>query len=137
MAHSVSRGLLVAAAVTIAVAAAPAGAGEDGGWPQHEMARPQPPLVAPAAQALPTPPPADALILFDGHGLDAWRSVKGGVAPWRADGDAFVIAPGTGDIETKAGFGDVQLHVEWSAPTLEAEVGSRSPAPARATTTSP
>src|SRR5215510_9827745 len=111
MAYSISRGLLVAAAVTIAGMAS-SRAAQDGGWRQHEMARPQPPLVAPAPQALPTPPPADAVILFDGRGLDAWRSVKGGAAPpWRIDGAAFVVAPGSGGIETKAGFGDVQLHV--------------------------
>src|SRR4051794_32526610 len=104
MARSISRGLQVAAAVTIAGAMAMPGAAQDGGWRQHEMARPQPPLVAPAPQALPTPPPGDAIILFDGHGLDAWRSVKGGDAAWRIEGDAFVVAPGSGAIETKAGF---------------------------------
>ena len=30
----------------------------------------------------------------------------------------MVVGPGTGDIQTKAVFGDVQLHVEWRDPQL-------------------
>ena len=30
----------------------------------------------------------------------------------------MVVAPGTGDIQTKDKFGDVQLHVEWCSPQL-------------------
>jgi hypothetical protein len=30
----------------------------------------------------------------------------------------MVVGPGTGDIQTKAVFGDVQLHVEWRDPKL-------------------
>lgn len=64
-------------------------------------------------------PPSDAIVLFDGRNLDAWKSASGDApARWRISGNELVIAPGTGDIQTRASFGDVQLHVEWLAPVL-------------------
>jgi hypothetical protein len=33
----------------------------------------------------------------------------------------LIVAPGTGDIQTRAAFGDVQLHVEWWDPELPAD----------------
>ena len=33
------------------------------------------------------------------------------------------IVPGTGEIQVKARFGDVQLHLEWAAPTPAVGVG--------------
>ena len=86
-------------------------------WRQHDMARPRPEVVAPPAQQLPAPAPGDAVILFNGSDLSRWESVNGGPAPWTVEGDAFVVKPGSGAIQTKDGFGDAQLHVEWSAPT--------------------
>jgi hypothetical protein len=96
------------------VAAAPALAQHD--WRQHDLTRPRPEVVTPSEQVLPAPVPADAVVLFGGGDLTAWESVNGGPAPWTVDGDTFVVAPGTGGIQTTQGFGDVQLHVEWSAP---------------------
>lgn len=72
---------------------------------------PVPAIVsAPAAQ-----PPSDAIVLFDGHGLNAWESDKnpGQPAPWRSDGEGMTFVEGSGDIRTKAAFGDVQLHLEF------------------------
>ncbi len=63
--------------------------------------------------------PSDAIILFDGTDLDQWVSAKdsNAVAPWKiVDNDHFEVVPGTGNIQTKMKFGDVQLHVEFSAP---------------------
>jgi hypothetical protein len=108
----VNRPLASLAAMVVATAAA-----AEPHWRQHDMARPRPEVVAPAEQGLPAPAPADAVVLFDGTDLSAWESVNGGPAEWRVDGDAFVVEPGTGAIQTAEGFGDVQLHVEWSAPT--------------------
>lgn len=86
-------------------------------WPQHSRERPLPQVVTPGAPALPVPPPADAIVLFDGKSLDNWEADKGGPAPWKlVGGGAMEVAPGTGGIHTKEGFGDVQLHVEWMAP---------------------
>ncbi len=107
------------------------------GWKQHDMSRPRPPVVTPAPQALPVPPPPDAVVLFDGTDLSAWEAHVGGPgawtlgndymevarhsgkpAPWKVGDGYFEVVPGTGDIRTKAAFGDVQLHVEWAAPAV-------------------
>ena len=42
-------------------------------------------------------------------------------ARWNVVNGEMVIAPGTGDIQTKESFGDVQLHVEWMRPALPAD----------------
>ena len=60
--------------------------------------------------------PSDATVLLNGRNLDAWESIKGGPAKWRLDGDTMVVTPGTGAIQTKASFGDVQLHLEFRTP---------------------
>lgn len=87
------------------------------GWKQHEVNRPQPPVVTPPPQSLPAPPPADAVVLFDGRDLSAWRSSRGGgPAEWTVANGHFVVAPGKGPIRTREAFGDVQLHVEWASP---------------------
>jgi hypothetical protein len=90
----------------------------DAGDPKAtEVWSPVPRKVTPGASA--GAPPSDAIVLFDGRNLDAWQSAKSGsAAQWRVDQGELVIAPGTGDIQTKAAFGDVQLHVEWSVPAL-------------------
>jgi hypothetical protein len=78
---------------------------------------PVPAKVKPGAA--PGAAPSDAVVLFDGTSLDAWKSAKtGGAAGWRIDNGEMVVGPGTGDIQTKDVFGDVQLHVEWRDPSL-------------------
>ncbi|MCA9083721.1 MAG: DUF1080 domain-containing protein [Planctomycetaceae bacterium] len=67
-----------------------------------------PPVVTPGATD--DAPPSDAIVLFDGKDMSAW---EGG--DWRVeDGVAY---SGKGNIQTKQSFGDIQLHIEWSAPT--------------------
>lgn len=85
-----------------------------------------------------TAPPSDALVLFDGTSLDNWHKPKhgyGGDMPsvietlkkraeeqeysepgWLLKDGAMIVQPGTGAIETKQAFGDVQLHIEWLSP---------------------
>jgi hypothetical protein len=63
----------------------------------------------------PGPPPADATILFDGVDLSKWESEKGGEARWTVK-DGVMTVNGTGTIQTRQGFGDCQLHVEWATP---------------------
>ena len=64
-------------------------------------------------------PPSDAVILFDGKNIDAWKTTRGeGAAQWSVVNGELVVKPGTGDIQTKEKFGDVQLHVEWTDPKL-------------------
>lgn len=87
-----------------------------GGWPQHSRARPAPPVVTPApyVQQL---PPRDAVVLFDGSSLDRWMMSDSSTAKWRVVDGAFEVVPGTGTLRTRDSFGDVQLHIEWMAPT--------------------
>ena len=61
--------------------------------------------------------PSDAIVLFDGKDLSAWENSKGEAAKWKVADGAITVAPGTGPIRTKQGFGSCQLHIEWSAPT--------------------
>ena len=56
-------------------------------------------------------PPSDATVLFDGKDLSQWN----GGEKWEIK-DGFAI-PREAGITTKAGFGDCQLHVEWSTPS--------------------
>ncbi|MFD2201190.1 3-keto-disaccharide hydrolase [Shivajiella indica] len=64
-------------------------------------------------------PPSDAIVLFDGNNLNNFVSDRtGGFPEWKVENGAFTVTPRTGDIRTKQAFGDMQLHIEWSAPTV-------------------
>jgi hypothetical protein len=68
---------------------------------------PKPPVIDPGSH---DKPPSDAIVLFDGKNLDAWK-----------DGDRWIIADGAataagGAIQTRQGFGDCQLHLEFATP---------------------
>jgi hypothetical protein len=70
--------------------------------------------------------PAKAIILFDGKNLDAWQGDKGKPAAWTVLPDgAFMIKPGTGDIETKQKFKDCRLHIEFRLPYMPAARGQQ------------
>lgn len=86
-------------------------------WPQHSMDRPRPPLVQPAPETAPVPPPADAIVLFDGKDLSQWRDKEGGPAKWTLRDGYIEVNPGTGTLASARGFGDVQLHIEWATPS--------------------
>ena len=109
---ALSAAVLMASCIGAATAASAQSA-----WLQHDLSRSRPAVVAPAPQTLPTPPPADAVILFGSGDLGAWESVEGGPAPWSVTKEDFAVLPKSGAIQTRDKFGDVQLHVEWSAPT--------------------
>lgn len=93
-------------------------------WKQHSLERPRPTVVHPGGAAL-VPPPADAVVLFDGRGLDAWRSNRDSTAPapWRIIDGALEVIPGAGGIHTAQSFGDAQLHLEWMTPVPPREQG--------------
>jgi hypothetical protein len=86
-------------------------------WRQHDVRRPKPPVVEPADGPIASKPPMDAVVLFDGSSLDAWQSSGGGPARWKVGDGYFETTPGAGQIESKRAFGDIQLHVEWAAPS--------------------
>ena len=60
--------------------------------------------------------PSDAIVLFDGTNLDAWHHPKGEAPKWTVADGAFTVKRGTGTIQTKKAFGDMQLHIEWRTP---------------------
>jgi hypothetical protein len=68
-------------------------------WPEPKVIDPGPPGG----------PPSDAIVLFDGKNLDAW---KGGER-WKIVGGEAISG---GSLTSKQAFGDCQLHIEWAAP---------------------
>ncbi len=80
---------------------------------ETEVWEPVPKVVTPGDKGK---PPSDAVILFGGDDLAAWESAEGGKAEWRVE-NGILTANGTGSIQTKESFGDVQLHVEWRTPS--------------------
>jgi hypothetical protein len=86
-------------------------------WPVHDLNRPMPPVVAPGPAGSPVPPPADAVVLFDGKSLASWTDAKGKPVKWKVENGYMEVVPKTGGIRTSRGFGDCQLHVEWMAPS--------------------
>lgn len=90
-------------------------------WHVHDSGRPHPNMVTPGAVS--GAAPSDAVVLFDGKDLSAWKSRGRGAdrgkdidAKWVVEDGYFECAPGTGSLITKEKFGDVQLHIEWSEP---------------------
>jgi hypothetical protein len=86
----------------------------DSGYTVHDGTRPQPPIVTPGDG---TAPPSDATVLFDGADLNQWTSLDGTEAKWKVENGYVEVASRTGDIQTKAQFGNIQVHLEFSAPT--------------------
>jgi hypothetical protein len=90
-------------------------------WEIHDRNRPNPPVITPAApstQDAPGKPPSDAVVLFDGKDISKWVSKKdGSPAKWTVADGYLEVASKTGDIQTKEGFGDCQLHVEFREPS--------------------
>lgn len=78
-----------------------------------EVWEPVPPIVSATAGK----PPSDAIVLFSGENLDAWQSADGNEAKWEVNDEKFTVVPETGPIKTKKEFCDVQLHIEWQAPS--------------------
>ncbi len=110
---------IVAALVMLPAIAMAQGDGNPNVKPElTEVWSPVPPRVTPGAVI--GAPPSDAVLLFNGHDLGNWESIKGGPADWKVGDGEFVILPKSGSIQTKEKYGDVQLHVEWMVPVLPA-----------------
>ena len=72
----------------------------------------------------PKPAPPGAIVLFDGKDLSGWVARKGnGPAQWKVENGYMEVVPKTGDILTKAKFGDFQLHVEFWLPLMAKATG--------------
>jgi hypothetical protein len=105
MKRLLSSSLLGLTVLTFATASGPAAA-EGGTQPTNS----EPRVVDPG------PPPADAIVLFDGKDLSQWKSDRnGGPAKWDIQ-DGVAVVNGKGYISTKQEFGDCQLHIEWATP---------------------
>jgi hypothetical protein len=81
-----------------------------------EAWEPVPKVITPGKT--PQDPPSDAIILFDGKNLNAWRSVKDTTqsAGWDVADGVITVNKKAGNIETKQRFMDYQLHIEWRIP---------------------
>lgn len=82
-----------------------------------EIWEPVPKLVTPGK--LSTDAPSDAIVLYNSKDVLQWEKEKGGTAGWKIDKDgALTVVKGSGNIATKQGFGDCQLHIEWREPAI-------------------
>ena len=79
-------------------------------WHVHDSQRPTPEGVQPKGCG---EAPSDAVVLFDGKNLSAWRS-DDGPANWKVQDGAMIAGGGT--LTTRGSFGDCQLHLEWATP---------------------
>lgn len=90
-----------------------------GKWKVNDNSRPKPDKVAPKTEAdlaASAKAPSDAVILFDGKDLSAFKPTK-----WTVQNGYIEITPGTGYLTTMQSFGSCKLHLEWS--TLNPPVG--------------
>src|SRR5689334_142667 len=73
----------------------------------------EPPVIQPGTAGS---PPSDAIVLFNGTDVSAWKNEKGGEPKWVV-ADGAMQVNGTGSLLTKEEFGACQLHVEWATPS--------------------
>ena len=118
---------ICAAVAVLALGALVARAQSPFDWPVHDLERPQPTIVTPgtfSSQDAPGKPPSDAIVLFDGTDLSAFKSAKtGGPATWKVENGYLEVVDKAGYIETKQAVGDIQLHVEFRSPTPPKDKG--------------
>lgn len=81
-----------------------------------EIWDPVPKIVAPGKTS--QDPPADAIVLFNGKDFSAWNGKGGKVIEWTIAEGAMTVKGGSGEITSKQGFGDCQLHIEWRTPAV-------------------
>ena len=61
-------------------------------------------------------PPSDAIVLFDGKDLSAWKSDDGSEPKWKLENGHMEVR-GKG-LMTRQEFGAIQLHLEWASPKI-------------------
>lgn len=62
------------------------------------------------------PPGATVLLGDDADGTSAWQHFDGSDARWRDESGAMIGVPGTGNVRSRAEFGDASIHVEFRVP---------------------
>jgi hypothetical protein len=92
-------------------------------WHVHDPARPQPAVVTPGATV--GAAPSDAVVLFDGRDLSKWAHHGEGAdsdklldSKWAVHDGYFETGARTGSLYSRQSFGDMQLHIEWAAPSV-------------------
>ncbi len=83
----------------------------------HDPDRPVPKVVIPAAadaDRIGAAPPSDAVVLFDGKNVQAWKP-----SSWKIMDGA--LEAGHESLETRDAFGDCQLHIEFRTPARPSE----------------
>lgn len=85
-------------------------------WQVHDLRRPQPRTVRVNGDACkPVPPPADAVVIFNGEGLDGFAGPA--LDEWRVEqGELIASGRKNHHLLTQRAFGDVQLHLEFAEP---------------------
>lgn len=86
-------------------------------WPPNDMSRPQPPRMNVSAAIRGLPPPPDAVVLFDGHGLGQWNLAAHPHSGWHQS-HGWMLPGGRvfNWLFTKRRFGSVQVHLEFREP---------------------
>jgi len=80
-----------------------------------EQWTPEPKTVLPGKQD--GAPPADAVVLFDGHDLSQWVTSKDqSPARWQVHDGVVTVVKAAGNIESRQRFRNYQLHLEWRIP---------------------
>jgi hypothetical protein len=73
-------------------------------------------LAGQTTQPASTPPPAGAIVLFDGSDLSHWQTAKGEPAGWEIADGAVHPVPKAPDIVSKDKFEDCTIHIEFRTP---------------------
>lgn len=63
--------------------------------------------------------PSDAISLFNGTKeslTQNWNNINGDTPQWIVESNTLTVLTGSGNIQTKEAFEDVQLHIEWRTP---------------------
>jgi len=81
-----------------------------------EIWNPIPKVVSPGKTSQDAP--ADAVVLFNGKDFSAWNGKGGKPVEWTISDGAMTVKGGSGEIISKQGFGDCQLHIEWRSPAV-------------------
>jgi hypothetical protein len=92
-------------------------------WKVHDIDRPRPRAVDPGTPSTldrPGQPPSDAIVLFDGKDTSKFRWPARG---WKLENGYLEVTQKGESLTTRDGFGDIQLHVEWSVPANPARAG--------------
>src|SRR3546814_18190658 len=71
-----------------------------------------------------TPPPSDAIVLFDGTALDHWQSVEdGSPARWTVADGVMTVANQAGNNQTRPSFGSYHIPLTYRIPAATTSKG--------------